>query len=433
MSTIIAIVGRPNVGKSTLYNRLVGMRDAITDNVAGVTRDRKYGTCEWNGKKFIVVDTGGFAYGGDDSFEGEIRQQVKFAIDEANIIIFMTDAQVGITDQDETVADLLRKSKKPVFLAVNKTDNFQEMINANEFWSLGFPHTYFLASISGSGTGELLDEVCQMVEVDETLETELPKFTIVGRPNVGKSSLANALLGEERNIVSEVSGTTRDSNHSYYNKFGMEFMLVDTAGLRKRTKVHEDLEFYSVMRAVRSIEDSDVVLLIMDATIGVEAQELNILHVATSRHKGIVILVNKWDLVEKETNTARDFEKAIKARLKPFDDIPILFVSVHDKQRIFKATELAMDVYKLRQQKIKTSHLNDVMLPIIESQPPPSVKGRFPKFKFVTQLPTPFPAFAYFVNNPAYVTPAYRQFLENQMRKQFNFTGVPIEVFIRAK
>ncbi len=433
MSTIVAIVGRPNVGKSTLYNRLVGERDAITDNVSGVTRDRKYGTCEWNGKRFIVVDTGGFAFSSDDGFDGHIREQVKFAIQEAHIIIFMTDAQTGITDLDETVAEMLRKSKKPVFLAVNKSDNFQDLLNANEFWSLGFERTFFLASISGSGTGELLDELCTLVQEDTMLQTDLPKFTIVGRPNVGKSSFCNALLGEERNIVSDVAGTTRDSNHSYYNKYGMEFILIDTAGLRKRTKVNEDLEFYSAMRAIKAIEESDVCMLLIDATIGIEAQELNILHVASSRHKGIVILVNKWDLVEKETNTARDFEQAIKARLKPFDDIPVLFISTLEKQRIFKAVEVAMQVYQSRQQKIKTSELNDVMLPIIESMPPPSVKGRFAKFKFITQLPTAFPAFAYFVNNPAYVKDSYKQFLENQMRKHFNFTGVPIEIYFRAK
>jgi GTP-binding protein len=433
MSTIVAIVGRPNVGKSTLYNRLVGQRDAITDNVSGVTRDRKYGTCEWNGKRFIVVDTGGFAFNSEDGFDGHIREQVKFAIQEANIIIFMTDAQTGVTDLDETVADMLRKSKKPIFLAVNKSDNFQDLINANEFWSLGFEQTHFLASISGSGTGEILDEICQLVTEDSTLETDLPKFTIVGRPNVGKSSFSNALLGEERNIVSEKAGTTRDSNHSHYNKFGLEFILIDTAGLRKRTKVDEDLEFYSVMRAIKAIEESDVCILMIDATLGIESQELNILHVASSRHKGIVILVNKWDLMEKETNTARDFEQAIKARLKPFDDIPILFVSALDKQRIFKAIEVTMDVFRARQQKIKTSELNDVMLPLIDAYPPPSVKGRFAKFKFVTQLPTPFPAFAFFVNNPAYVKESYRQFLENKMREHYNFTGVPIELFIRAK
>jgi GTPase len=433
MSTIVAIVGRPNVGKSTLYNRLVGQRDAITDNVSGVTRDRKYGTCEWNGKRFIVVDTGGFTFGGEDQYEGHIRNQVKFAIKEANIIIFMTDAQTGITDLDEVVTDMLRKAKKPVFVAVNKSDNFQELMNANEFWSLGFEHTYFLSSMSGSGTGEILDEIVQLVEEDSSLESDLPKFTIVGRPNVGKSSLSNALLDEERNIVTDQAGTTRDSNHSYYNKYGMEFILIDTAGLRKRTKVEEDLEFYSVMRAVKAIEDSDVCFLVIDGTIGIESQELNILHIATSRHKGIVILVNKWDLVEKETNTARDYEAAIRARLKPFDDIPILFVSALEKQRIFKAVEVGMDVYRNRTQKIKTSELNDLMLPIIDAYPPPSIKGRYPKFKYITQLPTPFPAFAYFVNNPVYVKDSYKQFLENQMRKHFNFTGCPIEVFIRAK
>lgn len=434
MGNIVAIVGRPNVGKSTLYNRLVGSRDAITDDVSGVTRDRKYGFCEWNGKRFSVIDTGGFVQGGDDIYEAAIRTQVRFAIDESDVIMFMVDAQTGITDLDEAVAHMLRRVKKPVFLVVNKVDNNKRLLEANEFYALGFERVFFVASVSGSGTGDLLDEVVEFVENIEPFETELPKFAIVGRPNVGKSSLTNALLGEERNIVTEFAGTTRDPIHSHYNKFGKEFILIDTAGLRKRTKVHEDLEFYSVMRAIRVVEESDVVILVLDATQGIEAQDLNILRVAERRHKGIVILVNKWDLLEKETNTARDFEAVIKKRIAPFSDVPIVFTSATEKQRIFQAVDAAMEVVERRKQHIATSKLNDLMLPIVEATPPTSVKGRHAKIKYVMQIPKhAYPAFIFFVNNPNYVRESYKQFLENTLRKHFDFKGVPIEVFIREK
>lgn len=433
MGNIVAIVGRPNVGKSTLYNRLVGMRDAITDDFSGVTRDRKYGFCEWNGKRFTVVDTGGFVHGSDDVFEAAIRSQVKVAIDEAAAIIFMVDAQTGITDLDEEIAKALRRGSKPVFLVVNKVDNHNNLLDANEFWGLGFENTYFIASISGSGTGDLLDAVVEHIENEPPLETELPKFAIIGRPNVGKSSLTNALLGEDRNIVTPIAGTTRDPIHTVYNKFGKEFVLIDTAGIRKKSKVEEDLEFYSVMRAIRAVEDSDVCLLVLDAMQGLESQDINILRLAQKRHKGVVILVNKWDLMEKTTNTARDYEKAIKSKLAPFDDVPVMFISAKDKQRIFQAVETALEVYENRTRRVKTSELNEIMMEVIEATPPPSVHSRFPKFKYVTQLPTPFPSFAFFVNNPNYVRDSYKQFLENQLRKHFNFTGAPMEVYIRSK
>ncbi len=434
MGNIVAIVGRPNVGKSTLYNRLVGSFDAITDDQSGVTRDRKYGYCEWNGKRFSVIDTGGFVQGSDDVFEAAIRTQVSFAIDEAAAIIFMVDTQTGITDLDEQVAKMLRRVKKPVFLAVNKVDNNKQLLEANEFYGLGFENTFFIASVSGSGTGDLLDAVVETVENEEPFETDLPKLAIVGRPNVGKSSLVNALLGEDRNIVTDIAGTTRDPIHTHYNKFGKEFILIDTAGLRKKTKVKEDLEFYSVMRALRVVEESDVVVLVLDATQGLEAQDLNILRVAQRRHKGIVILINKWDLVEKETNTARDYEKHFRKRLEPFDDVPIIFTSATEKIRIFQAVESAMDVWERRRMSIPTSKLNDLMLPIIEGTPPSSVKGRQAKIKYVMQIPKhAYPAFIFFVNNPNYIRDTYKQFLENQLRKHFNFCGVPIEIFCREK
>ncbi|MBP6827790.1 MAG: ribosome biogenesis GTPase Der [Saprospiraceae bacterium] len=433
MGNIVAIIGRPNVGKSTLYNRLVGMRDAITDDFSGVTRDRKYGFCEWNGKRFTVVDTGGFVQSSEDVFEKAIRNQARIAIEEAAVLLFIVDAQTGITDLDEEIARLLRRGDKPVFLVVNKVDNHKSLMEANEFWGLGFENTYFIASISGSGTGDLLDAVVEFIQDEPVMETELPKFAIVGRPNVGKSSLTNALLGEERNIVTPVAGTTRDPIHSVYNKFGKEFVLIDTAGIRKKSKVEEDLEFYSVMRAIRAVEEADVCMLVLDATQGIESQDLNILRLAQKRHKGLVILVNKWDLVTKETNTARDYEQAIKNKLAPFNDIPVMFISALDKQRIFQAVELAMSVYENRTRRIKTSELNEVMMAVIEATPPPSVHARYPKFKYVTQLPTPFPSFAFFVNNPNYVRDSYKQFLENQLRQHFNFTGVPMEVYMRAK
>ena len=434
MSNVVAIVGRPNVGKSTLYNRLVGSRDAITDDFSGVTRDRKYGFCEWGGKRFTVVDTGGFVHGSGDVFEEAIRTQVRIAVEEAAVILFMTDAQTGITDLDESIANLLRRSKKPIIVVVNKVDNHSNLLEANEFYSLGFESVFFIASISGSGTGDLLDAVIEHVENVEPLETELPKFAIVGRPNVGKSSLTNVLLGEDRNIVTPIAGTTRDPIHSTYNKFGKEFVLIDTAGIRKKAKVEEDLEFYSVMRAIRAVEEADVCLLVLDATQGIEAQDLSIFRLAQKRHKGIVILVNKWDLVpDKGTNTIRDYEKIIKMRISPFDDVPILFISVLEKQRIFNAIETALEVYQNRTQKIKTSELNELVQEFVEATPPPSVKGRYPKFKYVTQLPTHFPSFAFFVNNPNWVRDSYVQYLENQLRKHYNFKGVPIELYMRLK
>lgn len=429
----MAIVGRPNVGKSTLYNRLIGERQAIIDDISGVTRDRQYGPSYWNGKNFTAVDTGGFVLNSEDVFEAAIRSQVKIAIEEAAVLIFMVDATTGITDLDEEVADLLRKSRKPVCLAVNKVDNSQRLFEANEFWGLGFEQTFFLSSLTGSGTGELLDAVVENLPEIEEEEGALPKFSIVGQPNVGKSSLTNALLGEERNIVTEIAGTTRDAIHSHYNKFGKEFILVDTAGIRKKGKVHENLEFYSVMRAINAIEECDICLLMIDAKTGMEAQDVSIFRLAQKRHKGIVLLVNKWDLVEKETNTARDMEKTIFERIAPFDDVPVLFISVLDKTRIFKAVELALEVYENRQRKIKTSELNERLLEIVEKTPPPAHRGKFIKIKYVTQLPLPYPAFAFFCNHPNYIKENYKNFLENQIRKMYNFTGVPILIFFRKK
>jgi GTPase len=434
MSNVVAIVGRPNVGKSTLYNRLVGSRDAITDDFSGVTRDRKYGFCEWGGKRFTVVDTGGFVASTSDVFEEEIAKQVRLAVAEAAVILFMVDAQTGITDLDDDMGRLLRRSKKPVFLVVNKVDNFSNLLEANEFYAMGFEQVFFIASISGSGTGDLLDAVIEHVENEEPLETPLPKFAIIGRPNVGKSSLVNTLLGEDRNIVTAIAGTTRDPIHSVYNKYGKEFILIDTAGIRKKAKVEEDLEFYSVMRAIKALEDADVCILVLDASQGIEAQDLAIFSLAQKRHKGLVILVNKWDLIQdKQTNTLRDYEAAIKKRLQPFDDVPVVFISVHERQRIFDAIEVALQVYENRQRKIKTSELNEFMSSVVDAYPPPSVKGRYPKFKYITQLPTNFPSFAYFVNNPNWVRDSYKQYLENQLRKQYNFSGVPIELYMRIK
>ncbi|MEO6759127.1 MAG: ribosome biogenesis GTPase Der [Saprospiraceae bacterium] len=433
MGNAVAIVGRPNVGKSTLYNRLVGQRDAITDDFSGVTRDRKYGTCEWNGKRFTVVDTGGFVHGSNDIFEEAIRRQVKVALEEAAVIIFMVDAQTGITDLDEDIAKILRRSKVPVLLVINKVDTHRSLMEANEFYGLGFDNTFFVAAVSGSGTGEVLDVVVEHINDEPELETPLPKFAIVGRPNVGKSSLTNALLGEDRHIVTPIAGTTRDPIHSHYNKFGKEFMLIDTAGIRKKAKVEEDLEFYTVMRAIRAVEEADVCVLVLDAELGIEAQDLAIASLIQKRHKGMVVLVNKWDLITKETNTARDYEAAIKRRLAPHDDVPVLFISALEKQRIFQAMEVAIEVYENRRRRIKTSELNDLMLPIIEATPPPAIKGQLAKFKYVTQLPTPFPAFAFFVNNPHYVRDSYVNFLENQLRKHFDFKGSPMEVYMRTK
>ncbi|MAT55346.1 MAG: ribosome biogenesis GTPase Der [Saprospirales bacterium] len=433
MGNIVAIVGRPNVGKSTLFNRLIGGRQAIVDDTAGVTRDRQYGTSNWNGKHFTVVDTGGFVLGSDDIFEQAIRSQVSIAIDEAAVIIFMVDVSTGVTDLDEEVARMLRKTDKPVFLAVNKVDNETRRLEANEFYSLGFEETYFLSSLTGSGTGELLDAITPHIEDDESIDDSLPKFSIVGQPNVGKSSFVNALLGEDRNIVTEIAGTTRDSIHTRYNKFGKDFLLIDTAGIRKKAKVHENLEFYSVMRAIRAIEEADVCLLMVDAQHGIQQQDLSIFRLMIKRHKGVVLLVNKWDLVDKETNTARDLENEIKERLAPFRDVPVVFISVHDKQRIFKAIEVALQVYENRQRKIKTSKLNEVLLPEIERYSPPSHRGRFISIKFVQQIPLAYPAFAFYCNHPKHIKENYKNYLENRIREHFNFTGVPIAIFFREK
>lgn len=434
MNSIVAIVGRPNVGKSTLYNRLIGERQAIIDDTSGVTRDRQYGTTIWNGKTLTVVDTGGFIRNSEDVFEAAIREQVRIAIEEAQVIIFMVDVTTGLTDLDEEVADMLRRTDKAVLLVVNKVDNHQRMYEANEFWSLGFEETYFLSSLTGSGTGDMLDAITEKLPQEEEEEDDnLPRFAIVGQPNVGKSSLTNALLGEERNIVTDVAGTTRDSIDTRYTKFEKEFILVDTAGIRKKARVKENLEFYSVMRAIKAIEEADVCLLMIDATMGVEAQDMSIFRLAQRRNKGIVILVNKWDLVDKETNTARDMEKEIRAKFAPFTDLPFVFISVIDKQRIFKAIEVALQVHENRNRKVKTSELNEVMLEAIERYPPPSHRGRFIKIKYVTQLPTYYPAFAFFCNHPKHLKENYKNYLENQLREHFDFTGVPIGVFFRQK
>ncbi len=438
MSQIVAIVGRPNVGKSTMFNRLIGERKAIIDDVSGVTRDRIYGFSDWNGKNFTVVDTGGFVKGSSDIFEAEIRDQVQIAIEEAAVIVFLVDVSTGITDLDEEIARLLRKNPKKVILAVNKVDNAQRQMIANEFWSLGFEDTVFVSSISGSGTGELLDLIVEMLpdEKDDTanqLNSAIPKIAIVGQPNVGKSSMTNALLGESRNIVTNIPGTTRDAIYSLYNKFDKQFYLIDTAGIRKKSRVHEDLEFYSVLRAIKAIEEADVCILMIDATVGIESQDMSILGLIQKRKKGIVLVVNKWDLVNKETNTARDYEKRLKEKIAPFTDVPILFTSVLDKQRIFKTVETALQVYDNRKQKIKTSLLNDVMLEVIEKNPPPTHRGNAIKVKYVAQLPVQYPAFVFYCNYPDYIKGSYYNFVENQLRKHFNLTGVSISVYFRDK
>lgn len=434
MNNILAIIGRPNVGKSTLFNRLVGERKAIVDEVSGVTRDRHYGKCEWNGKEFSVIDTGGYVKGSEDIFEAEIRRQVALGIDEANVILFMVDVTVGITDLDEEVANLLRKAKKTVFIVSNKVDNGERLPQSAEFYSLGLGEVFSISAMSGSGTGELLDEVVKHFEKDVVdPEDGLPKFTIVGRPNAGKSSLLNALLGKERTIVTPIAGTTRDSINSRYNVFGHDFILVDTAGIRKKAKVKEDLEFYSVMRAIRAIEESDVCILVIDAELGFEAQDMNIFGLAQTNRKGIVILVNKWDLVEKNTNSAKEYEEKLREGLAPFRDVPIVFGSALTKQRIMKVMEVAMEVFKNKTQKISTRKLMDVMLPIIEATPPQSLKGKDVRIKFVTQLPTKNPNFAFYCNLPQYIQENYRRFLENKLRENFNFSGVPIEIVMKKK
>ncbi|WP_142784019.1 ribosome biogenesis GTPase Der [Changchengzhania lutea] len=434
MSNIVAIVGRPNVGKSTFFNRLIQRREAIVDAVSGVTRDRHYGKSDWNGKEFSLIDTGGYVKGSDDIFEAEIDKQVELAIDEADAIIFMVDVESGVTGMDEDVAKLLRKVNKPVFLVVNKVDNGKRAEDAVEFYSLGLGEYYTVASINGSGTGELLDALVEALpEKEDVVEEALPRFAVVGRPNAGKSSFINALIGEDRYIVTDIAGTTRDSIDTKYNRFGFEFNLVDTAGIRRKSKVKEDLEFYSVMRSVRAIEHSDVCLIVLDATRGFDGQVQNIFWLAERNRKGIVVLVNKWDLVEKDHKSVKEFEKAIRQQMEPFTDVPIIFISALTKQRIFKAIETAVEVYKNRTKKIKTSKLNEILLPIIENYPPPAYKAKYVKIKYVMQLPTPQPQFAFFCNLPQYVKDAYKRFLENKIRDHFDFNGVPISVYMRKK
>jgi len=431
----VAIVGRPNVGKSTFFNRLLEQRRAIVDNVSGVTRDRQYGVAEWAGKSFNLIDTGGFVADSEDVFEREIRKQVLIAMEEADALIFMVDCASGILTLDEAMADVLRRATKPVFLAVNKVDNSDRLLEASEFYSLGFENIFFLSSMTGSGTGELLDAVCALIPDDQSLTEEegLPKFAIIGQPNVGKSSLLNALIGEERTIVSEIAGTTRDTIHTRYNLFQKDFILIDTAGIRKKTKVHEDLEFYSVIRAIRAMDEADVCLLMLDASKGITAQDLSIFSLAVKKGKGIVVLVNKWDLMEKETNTAKGYEKELKDRLAPFTDLPILFISVTDKTRIFKAVETALEVYENRQRKVSTAVLNEVMLKAVEAYHPPVVRGHPLKIKYITQLPTVVPSFAFFCNFPDDVKQPYKNYLENKLRESFNFKGVPLRLYFRKK
>lgn len=438
MGFTVAIVGRPNVGKSTFFNRLLEQRKAIVDDESGVTRDRQYGIAEWAGKSFNVIDTGGFVPNSDDVFEREIRKQVLIAVEEANAIIFLCDAATGITNLDQSMADVLRKSTKPVFLAVNKVDNHARLLEASEFYSLGFEHIFFIAAISGSGSGELLDAVTALItekdEEDIKHEQALPKFAIMGQPNVGKSSLLNALVGEERTIVSEIAGTTRDTIHTHYKLYNKEFILIDTAGIRKKAKVHEDLEFYSVIRAIKAMDEADVCMLLLDAGKGITAQDLSIFSLAVKKGKGIVVLVNKWDLIEeKKTNTAKDFEKGLLEKFAPFTDIPIIFISVKEKQRIFKSIETALEVYESKSRKIPTSKLNDVMLKAIEGYHPPMVRGNLIKIKYVTQLPTHVPSFAFFCNYPDDIKTSYKNYLENQLRQHFNFKGVPVRLFFRKK
>ena len=434
MSNIVAIVGRPNVGKSTLFNRLTESRQAITDEISGVTRDRHYGKSEWGGKEFSVIDTGGYITGSEDVFEGEIRKQVELAIDEANVILFIVDAKDGITEMDTAVVQLLRKTAKKTLVVANKTDNSTLLEEAVEFYNLGMGDYFPISSMSGSGTGDLLDELILHFEEDpDKEEIDLPKFAIVGRPNVGKSSFVNALIGKDQNIVTDIAGTTRDSLNTRFNKFGFDFYLIDTAGVRKKKKVHENLEFYSVMRAVRAIEHSDVCILMIDATRGFETQDQRIFHIADKNKKGIVILVNKWDSIEKNTESTQQFEDQILKQISPFKDIPILFVSVLEKQRLLRGLETAIEVYKNRTQRITTSELNETMLAIIEKNPPPATKGKYIKIKYCTMLPTATPTFAFFANLPQYIKETYKRLLENKIREIYDFSGVPITIYFRQK
>jgi len=437
MGFTLAITGRPNVGKSTFFNRLLEQRKAIVDDISGVTRDRQYGITDWNGKSFNVIDTGGFVPHSDDVFEREIRKQVTIAIEEANAIVFMTDAAIGITHLDDAMAGMLRKSSKPVFLVVNKVDNNERMLAGSEFYSLGFDKIFFISSVSGSGTGELLDAITELIPAEDADATELgeslPKFAIIGQPNVGKSSLLNALIGQERTIVSDIAGTTRDTIHTHYKLFQKDFILIDTAGIRRKAKVHEDLEFYSVIRAIKAMDEADVCLILIDADKGVSAQDISIFSLAAKKGKGVVVLVNKWDLAEKETNTARDYEIMLKQKLAPFTDVPILFISAKEKTRIFKAIEIGLEVAENRKTKISTSQLNEVVLKAIESYHPPVVRGHPVKIKYVTQLPTAVPSFAFFCNFPDDIKQPYKNYLENKLRENFNLKGVPIRLFFRKK
>lgn len=436
MSNIVAIVGRPNVGKSTFFNRLIQRRDAIVDSVSGVTRDRNYGKSEWNGKEFSVIDTGGYIVGSDDIFEEEIRRQVELAIDEADAILFVVDVEEGVTPMDTEVANLLRKVKKPVLLVVNKVDNSKRVADAVEFYALGLGDYFAISGINGSGTGELLDQLVQELPelpIAEEEENPLPKFTVVGRPNAGKSSFINALIGEDRFVVTDIAGTTRDAIDTTYNRFGFEFKLVDTAGIRRKAKVKEDLEFYSVMRSVRAIEHADICILMIDATRGFEGQDQNIFWLAQKNKKGVVILVNKWDLVTKDNQTVKEYKKRIVEEIAPFTDVPIIFVSALTKQRLLKALEMAVEVYNNRKQRITTSKFNEVMLPIVQNTAPPAIKGKFVKIKYCMQLPTPTPQFVFFANLPQYIKDPYKRFVENKLREHYNFTGVPIEIYFRKK
>ena len=437
MSFTVAITGRPNVGKSTFFNRMLEQRKAIVDDFSGVTRDRQYGIAEWAGNSFNIIDTGGFVSNSDDIFEKEIRKQVMIAVEEANAVIFMVDVSSGITNLDEAMSQVLRRSNKPVFLVVNKVDNHERLLEASEFYSLGFENIFFVSSISGSGTGEILDAIVALIKPDENAEAEnagLPKFAIIGQPNVGKSSLLNALIGVERTIVSDIAGTTRDTIHTHYNLYNKEFILIDTAGIRKKAKVHEDLEFYSVIRAIKAMDEADVCLLLLDAGKGITAQDLSIFALAAKKGKGIVVLVNKWDLVEeKKTNTIKDYEKELKKRFAPFSDVPIIFISVTEKQRIFKSIETALEVYESRMRKIPTSQLNEIMLKAIEGYHPPVVRGNSIKIKYVTQLPVHTPTFAFFCNYPDDIKAPYKNYLENKLRENFTLNGVPIRLFFRKK
>ncbi len=434
--SLVAIVGRPNVGKSTLFNRLVGMRQAIVDDISGVTRDRHYGRCEWCGREFSVVDTGGYTTNSDDVFEAAIREQVQIAINEADVILFMVEAATGVTDYDAEIADVLRRAKKPVILAVNKVDSGEKMYDAYQFYSMGLGELFSISAANGSGTGDLLDAIVKVLPEDVQTEDPyagLPRIAIVGKPNVGKSSLTNALLGTDRNIVTPVAGTTRDAIETYYNKFGHEFMLVDTAGIRRKAKVHEDLEFYSVMRSIRAIEHSDVCIMMIDATTGMEAQDMNIFNLILKNRKGVVLVVNKWDLFIKDSNTLKQYEQTLRARLAPFTDVPIIFTSVLKMTRIQDVLDAVTRVYENYSTKIPTARINEAMLPIIEETPPPSIKGKYVKIKYITQLPTRFPAFAFFCNLPQYIKEPYKRFLENKLRENFDLTGCPIQIFFRQK